>query len=431
MTRHPARTTLVVLFGIGVVGGLAVLFGAFRHDDRAEGVDEPLTPAEMAALAPRGRELALAGDCFGCHSRPEGPMAAGGVPIPTPFGTIYSTNITPDPIHGIGGYTRAEFHDALHNGRGRGGRNLYPAMPYIYTQITTAEDRDALYAYFMSIPPIALDPPASTGAFALPARPFVSFWNLLNFPRHAAPDDPARSAEWNRGAYLVEGLGHCGGCHTPQNFMMGARFGDALEGGAIGGYDAPAITPAALSGRGYDLATLSRYLGTGIAPQGTSYGDMYTVTHFSTSAMDAGDITAVATYLLTGPDGAIAPPTPTPDPLPRTEAPAEAGIAPGRLVYMEACAGCHGAAGEGIPNVAPAMKGNSTVALPSPRNLVKVVLEGVPTEIFPSGQRMYAMPPFTPALSDAEIADLATWMRAEWGGQDAAVTATEVESLSR
>jgi mono/diheme cytochrome c family protein len=358
-------------------------------------------------------------------------MAAGGVPIPTPFGTIFSANITPDPEHGIGGYTRAEFHDALRNGRGRGGRNLYPAMPYIYTQITTPEDIDALYAYFMSIPPIASDPPANTGAFMLPVRPFMDFWNLLNFPRHAAPDDPARSAAWNRGAYLVEGLGHCGGCHTPPNFMMGARFDKPLEGGAIEGYDVPAITPAALTARGYDLATLSQYLGTGIAPQGTSYAGMYTVTHFSTSAMDEDDVAAVATYLLTGPEGEIAPPAPPPEPLPQAAAPAGAVIAPGHLVYMEACAGCHGGAGEGIPNVAPAMKGNSTVALESPRNLVKVVIEGIPTQAFPGGQRMYAMPPFTPRLSDAEIADLASWMRAEWGGQGAAVTAAQVNDLKR
>src|SRR5690606_10983899 len=162
-------------------------------------------------------------------------------------------------------------------------------------------------------------------------RPFMNFWTLLNFPRREAPSDPARSAAWARGGYLVEGLGHCGACHTPMNVMMGPDFAKSLQGAVIEGLEAPSLTAAALSGRGY-----------GIAPQGTSVAGMHTVTLFSTSAMELADVEAIATYLLTAPDGAMPPAKEPPAPLPEAVDPAPATPAPGRIVYVEACAGCHG-----------------------------------------------------------------------------------------
>jgi mono/diheme cytochrome c family protein len=425
------RRILLVVLAVVVIAGVAVLLGAFRDSRVAADVDQPLTAEQMQELVPRGRELALAGDCFGCHSTAAGPMGAGGVPIATPFGTIYSSNITPDPTFGIGGYTRAEFHRAIRDGIGRGGRNLYPAMPFVFTQVTTSDDVDALYAYIMSLPPIAREVPANTGVFVLPVRPFLNFWTLLNFPNREAPSDPARSAAWARGGYLVEGLAHCGACHTPMNVMMGPEFSKSLQGAVIEGLEAPALTPAALAGRGYDLATLTDFLATGIAPQGTSFAGMHTVTHFSTSAMERADVEAIATYLLTAPDGTMPPAKAPPAPLPEAVDPAPSTPAPGRIVYVEACSGCHGMAGEGIPNVAPAMKGNTTLALDDPRNLLSAILNGVATETFTGNQRMYAMPPFAHALSDEQIAELATWVRAEWGGQAAPVTVGQVNDLER
>ncbi len=425
------RRILLVVLAVVVIGGVAVLLGAFRDSRVAADVDRPLTAEQMKDLAPRGRELALAGDCFGCHSTAEGPMAAGGVPIATPFGTIYSSNITPDPTFGIGFYTRAEFHRVIRDGVGRGGRNLYPAMPFVFTQVTTPEDVDALYAYIMSLPPIAREVPANTGVFALPVRPVMNFWTLLNFPRREAPADLARSAAWARGGYLVEGLGHCGACHTPMNVMMGPDFAKSLQGAVIEGLEAPSLTAAALAGRGYDLATLTDFLATGIGPGGTAFAGMHTVTHFSTSAMERADVEAIATYLLTAPDGTMPPAKAPPAPLPEAVDPAPSTPAPGRIVYVEACAGCHGMAGEGIPNVAPAMKGNTTLALDDPRNLLSAILNGVPTETFTGSQRMYAMPPFAHALSDEQIAGLATWVRAEWGGQAAPVTVDQVAAIAR
>ena len=369
------RNWIVAIVVIGVVAALVVLSGLFRTSSVAPQVRQALSPERMQALIPRGRELALAGDCFGCHSMPQGPMGAGGLAIATPFGTLYSTNITPDKQYGIGNYTRADYHRVMRDGIAPGGRNLYPAMPFVFSHITTPDDIDALYAYNMSIPAMPIANKSNTGVFVLPVRPFMDFWTLLNFPDRKAPRNGQRSAEWNRGAYLVEGLAHCGSCHSPRNFMMGVEFSRSLQGGEVDGVVVPDITAAALAKRGFDVPTLSTYLATGMAPQGTSFDSMYTVTHFSTSAMEPEDVKAVAIYLLTGKDGKLARPAASPVPLPQAAVPkAGTPMAAGRLTYMASCAGCHGMDGEGIPNVSPAMKGNAALAMDNPQTLINVAL---------------------------------------------------------
>ncbi|RIY42141.1 cytochrome c [Neopusillimonas maritima] len=439
MKRRGLRFAVWGVLALVVVLGLAVLGGVFNKSSVSPQVKKPLSAEQMQSLLPRGRELALAGDCFGCHSQTQGPRGSGGVAIDTPFGTLHSTNITPDPKYGIGSYTREDFHRVLRDGVALGGRNLYPAMPYVFTHITRPDDIDALYAYFMSIEPMAVPNVPNTGVFQFPVRPFMNFWNLLNFPDRKPPNRADRSAQWVRGAYLVEGLGHCAACHTPQNFMMGTDFARPFKGGGIEGVRVPDITAQALSERGFNVATLSQYLSTGMAPQGTAYADMYTVVHFSTSAMQSTDVEAIATYLLTGPTGKIAPAASAPQPLPGASAPSN-GTSPdagesdrtvGRFTYASACAGCHGAKGEGIPNVAPAMYGNSTLGSDSPHNLIKVILEGIPTQVFANGQRMYAMPGFSNELNDKTIANLATWLRAQWGGKRAPVTVEQVNAVVR
>ena len=429
MKNRTLRNSILFIIAIGVVVALAVLLGTFRMSSVVSQADQPLSPEQMQALIPRGRELALAGDCFGCHSQAQGPMGAGGLSIPTPFGTLFSTNITPDKQYGIGNYTRADFHRVMRDGIAPGNRNLYPAMPFVYSHITTPDDIDALYAYNMSIPAMPVANKANTGVFVLPVRPFMNFWTLLNFPDRKAPHNDQRSAAWNRGAYLVEGLAHCGSCHSPRNFMMGLEFSRSLQGGEIDGVAVPNITAPALARRGFSVPSLTAYLATGISPQGTSFDAMYTVTHFSTSAMDAKDVNAIAVYLLTDENGKLATPSAPPAPLPQAVSP-ESGtpLATGRLAYMASCAGCHGLNGEGIPNVSPAMKGNAALAMENPQTLIKVILNGVPTQIFKNGQRMYAMPPFAHRMSDAEVADLVSWIRAEWGGQGTPVTASQVSA---
>lgn len=429
MKRRGLRNTFLIILALLVLLALAVLLGAFRSSSVAPGVQQPLTEDQTRELLPRGRELALAGDCFGCHSQPQGPKAAGGVPIETPFGTLYSTNITPDPTHGIGQYTREDFHRVLRDGIAPGGRNLYPAMPFVFTHITRPEDIDALYAYMMSLPPVAQPNMENTGVFKLPVRPFMNFWALINFPDREPPTRAGASEQWLRGGYLVEGLGHCGACHTPRNITMGVSFAQALEGGdTVDGLVVPDITAPALAQRGFDAESLSQFLRTGMSAQGTAFGGMYTVVHFSTSAMEKSDVDAIATYLMTDKQGKLLTPAPALEPLPRA---AEAALQPGRHAYISACAGCHGVQGEGIPNVAPPMKGNATLTMDNPQNLLTVVLHGIPTQTFSGDQRMYAMPGFSDRMSHEDIAGLATWMRAQWGGQDKAVTASDVEALAR
>ncbi|HLS16570.1 MAG TPA: cytochrome c [Paenalcaligenes sp.] len=432
MKSHRLRNTIWIIILLIIVFCIAVLFGAFRTSSVAPQAKEQLSADEMQVLAKKGRELVLAGDCFGCHSQPSGPQAAGGVPIDTPFGTLHSTNITPDKKHGIGNYSREDFHRVLRDGIAPGDRNLYPAMPFVFTHITTADDIDAIYAYLMSIEPMDVPNKENTGVFKLPVRPFMNFWTLLNFPDRQVPSEPDRSKVWARGAYLVEGLAHCAACHTPRNLMMGVDFSKNLEGGEVDGLDIPNITPEMLAKRGFDVPTLSQYLETGMAPQGTSFAGMHTVTHFSTSAMEKDDVDAMATYLLTDKDGQIVAPSEPPQPIEAAAHPEpDSDMEVGRRVYMAACAGCHGLEGEGVPNVSPALHGNGIIAMDSPRDTIAVVLNGIPTERFTGYKRMYEMPPFSHRLKDEEVADLVTWVRAEWGGQDTAVTVDDVQAIDK
>lgn len=428
MKRRGLRITLLVILVVLALLALAVLLGLFRSSSVDPSAREPLTKEQMRELLPRGRELALAGDCFGCHSTTQGPKAAGGVPIETPFGTLHSTNITPDTTYGIGHYTREDFHRVLRDGIAPGNRNLYPGMPFVFTHMTRADDLDALYAYFMSLPPIAQPNVANTGVFTLPVRPFMNFWTLINFPNRQPPTREGASDQWLRGAYLVEGLGHCGACHTPRNVTMGVSFAQALEGGdVVDGLEVPAITAEVLAQRGFDVSSLSQYLRTGISDQGTAFGGMYTVVHFSTSEMQPADVDAMATYLMTDKNGKLLTPAAKPQPLPSAS---EARLEPGRFSYMAACAGCHGDQGQGIPNVAPAMNGNTAVMMESPVNLLTAILHGIPTQTFAGNQRMYAMPGFADRMSADEIAVMASWMRAQWGGQNTDVTPAQVKAIA-
>ncbi len=432
MNSHRLRNIIWGIVLLIIVLCIAVLLGAFRSSSVAPQAKQPLSAEELKVLAPKGRELVLAGDCMGCHSQASGPQAAGGVPINTPFGIVHSTNITPDKEYGIGNYSREDFHRVLRDGIAPGGRNLYPAMPFVFTHITTPDDIDAIYAYLMSIEPINVPNKKNTGVFSLPVRPFMNFWTLFNFPDRSVPSEPGRSKVWARGAYLVEGLAHCAACHTPRNFMMGVDFSKHFEGGEVDGWEVPNITAEVLAQRGFDVPTLSQYLATGMAPQGTSFAGMHTVTHFSTSAMEKDDVEAIATYLLTDKQGRIVAPSAPPPPLEAAAHPEPGSeMEIGRRVYMAACAGCHGLEGEGIPNVSPALHGNAIIAMDSPHDTIAVVLNGIETERFTGYKRMYEMPPFSHRLNDQEIADLVTWVRAEWGGQSTPVTVDEVQAIER
>jgi mono/diheme cytochrome c family protein len=386
-------------------------------------------PSAAADQLARGRYLVKAADCAACHTAADGAPFAGGVKLASPFGTFYGTNITPDKDHGIGKWSAGDFYKALHDGVSPDGQ-LYPAMPYTsYRQISRA-DSDAMYTWLMAQKPAALANRAPELSFPFNIRFAVRFWDVL-FLKDSLPDAskgraPAgtsfgASADWNRGRYLVSALGHCAECHTPRG-----RFGQLdqalpLAGGVLGRVVAPDITPHGLAARGWTAADLQTFFATGIAPQGSAFSEMYPVVHLSSQYLSHDDLRAMTTYLLGDQP-------PAPQPLQSVSADA-AQLAAGRNVYLAVCAGCHGRDGEGKPHVAVPMHGNSTVRQNDPHNLIVAVLDGIEAQDFPGLERMQEMPGFAGQLSDAELAQLASYLRASWGGQPADVTADAVKVL--
>ncbi|MEA2957164.1 MAG: hypothetical protein QOJ58_2664, partial [Alphaproteobacteria bacterium] len=351
-------------------------------------------PAEVVA---RGKYLAEAADCAACHSAPDGAPFAGGLPMQTGFGTIYATNITPDPDHGLGRWSAEDFWRALHDGVRRDGQQLYPAMPYTSYRGITRADADAIYAYIMQLRPMKVGNRRTELKFPFNIRLGMLGWNLLflhdSLPAVSAGSSPA----WQRGRYLVNVLGHCGECHTPRGIVGEMEISRSLTGFALGRVAAPDITPAGLASRGWTAAGLRAYLGRGLARQGSAFSDMHPVIMLSTRNLTAEDLAAVATYLL-----GDNPPPPAPPPAVGAAESAAAANGAGRMSYVALCAGCHGLDGDGVPNTVVAMRANSTLRLVDPRNLIVAMLDGIGAENFPHRASMQAMPGFSDKLSDAE-----------------------------
>jgi mono/diheme cytochrome c family protein len=378
-------------------------------------------PAEVVA---RGKYLAEAADCAACHSAPGGAPFAGGLPMQTGFGTIYATNVTPDPDHGLGRWSAEDFWRALHDGVRRDGQQLYPAMPYTSYRGMTRADADAIYAYIMQLRPMKVANRRTELKFPVNIRLGMLGWNLLflhnSLPAVSAGSSPA----WQRGRYLVNVLGHCGECHTPRGIVGEMELSRSLTGFALGRVAAPDITPAGLASRGWTAAGLRAYLGRGLARQGSAFSDMHPVIMLSTRNLTAEDLAAVATYLL-----GDNPPPPAPQPAVDPAESAAAANGAGRMSYVALCAGCHGLDGDGVPNTVVSMRANSTLRLVDPRNLIVAMLDGIGAENFPHRASMQAMPGFSDKLSDAEAAALANYLRATWGGQKADVTPAAVSAL--
>jgi mono/diheme cytochrome c family protein len=408
---------------IGAVGALAVMAGLFSTSVVDASARTPLTTEKMKDLVARGQYLARAADCAACHTAPGGAPLAGGRAFPMPFGTLYATNITPDPETGIGRWSRVEFQRALRDGVAPRG-HLYPAMPYVSYRQLTADDADAIYAWLMSRPPIRQANRDNSFPFDY-VRPTLAFWNLLNLPAQGFVVDASKPADWNRGKYLVDAPGHCGECHTPRDLTLGMIRQRYLQGTLIENVDAPDVTPAGLSRMGFDTASLARYLPAGTGPQGVMNFSMYDVVHNSTRYLTKDDTAAMATYLMSS------------RPQPRVVLAVLAAESPppaGQQIYVQLCSACHGVEGEGIPHVAPPMRTNASLRLASPRNLLVAVTGGLPDRPLPGGERYQAMPAFGPLLDDRQIADLANWLRGTWGvsdsaGRPPAVTPDEVGAV--
>jgi mono/diheme cytochrome c family protein len=417
MRRGVAATLLGVVVLAALLAGW-VWSANLRDEDALATTSVPMDADAVA----RGAYLARAGNCMGCHTQRGGAPYAGGRGVPTPFGTIYAPNITPDREHGIGVWSPAEFWRALHNGRARDGRLLYPAFPYPnYTRVTRT-DADAIYAYLMSLPPVAEADRPHALRFPFDQQAALAVWRALYFkPARYAPD-ANRAADWNRGAYLVEGLGHCNACHAARN-AFGATSGPFdLAGGLIPvqNWYAPSLaSPQEAGVADWDVQQVADLLKAGVSARGSVMGPMVEVVGGSTQYLSDADLRAMAVYLKS---------------LPQTVTPASeikpagaATVAAGAQLYTTHCAACHGDHGEGAPGAYPALAGSRAVNLKSPANLVHMVLEGGFPPATAANPRPYGMPPFAPVLSDEELAQLLSFLRSSWGNRADEVTSFDVQ----
>ena len=385
-----------------------------------------LDPVTGADVLERGRYLAAAGDCIGCHQTRGGAQFAGGLAVPTPFGRIYTSNITPDRETGIGAWTSDDFWRALHEGRGRHGEYLYPAFPYPnYTRITRP-DADAIYAYLMSLPPVRRDNTPHELHFPFNLRPLLFFWRLRYFEEGVYAPIPSHDAMWNRGAYLASGLGHCVACHSPRNLLGGTARADELSGGLIAVQDwyAPSLTSDREAGLGeWKVDEVVRFLKDGVTDRFAVFGPMAEVVHDSTQHMTEPDLRAMATYLKS------LPPKSSDDaaPMETTAAMRIDLMERGARVYGEQCVGCHQPSGLGVPRAYPALAHNPGVIMNSTINAVRAVLNGGLPPGTDNNPRPFGMPPFAQRLSDEDVASVLTYVRNSWGNRAPAVAPAEVQ----
>jgi mono/diheme cytochrome c family protein len=369
----------------------------------------------------RGAYLAAAGDCVVCHTREGGPPFAGGYPLHAEFGTVYSTNITADKPTGIGSWTAGDFYRALHDGSGADGQHLYPAFPYPYFTHISRGDSDALFAYLMSLSPVRYRAPPNSLIFPANLRPLLVFWNLLFFSEEPLRPDPARSASWNRGAQIVNGVGHCGGCHTPKNFFFADKSAQAFQGDVIDGWFAANLTGSQADGLGsWSESDLIEYLRTGKNRHGYVVGSMQDVITKSTSHMSDADLVAIATYLKSLRAGFARPPT----------RPSASTMAAGETIFVERCALCHQESASAPSPDFPRLTGNTLVLGRDPTTVVRVIVQGSQSAAVRGVAVGFSMPAF-PALTNDELAEVATYIRNAWGNSAGPVSAQRVAAITK
>ncbi|MFC5474917.1 c-type cytochrome [Paraherbaspirillum soli] len=401
---------------IGSVLTATLLAACDKGSANAASATKPAA-ADQVAL---GRYLAKAADCAACHTTATGAPFAGGVELASPFGKFYGSNITPDKEHGIGKWSAEQFYKALHDGV-TPDRHLYPAMPYTSYRSMTRADSDAIYAFLMQVKPAKVVSKQADLKFPYNMRFGMMFWNVPFLKDGLSDASVGKSASWQRGRYLSNALGHCAECHSPRGVFGQLDLSKPLTGAALGRVAAPDITPAGLAAVGWTAADLQTFFATGVAPQGSAYGEMFPVVHLSTQHLSKDDLSAITTYLL-----GDQPPTPKPIKAIAVDATA---LDAGKRLYTAVCAGCHGFEGEGKPHVAVAMKGNSTVRNADPHNLIVAMLDGIEAQKFPGLENLQEMPGFAGKLNDQELAQLSNFLRAGWGGQPANVSAEQVKAL--
>jgi len=418
--RRPLVSVLVVVV-VALVG-----YFALARRPAIDGIAPPEKSSFAPDLVARGEVLAGAGNCASCHTNSGAAAYAGGVPIRTPFGIVYSTNITPDPGTGIGSWSQQAFGRALREGVARDGSQLFPALPYDHFTKLTDADVAALYAYFMTRAPV--DAPARTNGipFPLNIRALQAGWKLLYFRGGRFVPDGTHSAEWNRGAYLAEGVSHCGACHTPRNMLGAEQSSQAFGGAPVNGWIAPPLNQDNPSPAPWTAEELFAYLRGGVSRyHGTAVGPMSEVVHQDLVALPDSDIHSIAVYFADV-DAAAANAARTATALQRANA---ASSQNGDGLYASACASCHYNGAAGPDPLRPDLALNSAVQLDDPANLIRVMLDGVDA---PQGAPGVVMPAFS-ALSDADLASIAVYLRstrtsrAPWNGLEQAIAAARTQ----
>ncbi|MDQ0034221.1 mono/diheme cytochrome c family protein [Variovorax boronicumulans] len=417
--RYLGWTFLILIVLAAVCAGVLVAMNLRGEDPLPEQAQAfEATPQQVE----RGRYLALAGNCAGCHTTRGGQPYAGGLPLETPFGTIYSSNLTSDAKTGIGSWSSAHFWRAMHNGRSKDGRLLYPAFPYPNFTKVTREDSDAIYAYLRTVAPAPAPNLAHRLRFPYDTQAALAVWRALSFKPESFVANAGKPAEWNRGAYLVDGLGHCIACHGTRNSLGATETRLGLSGGliAVENWYAPSLTDKRQAGvAGWPTADVVALLKTGTAPGGSVMGPMADVVFRSTQHLSEADLTAMAGYLKDLPEVHKADePARTPTPIRR-----DAGtMARGGKIYDQRCAYCHGDQGQGASGAYPPLAGNRAVNMSPPTNLIQVVSHGGFLPSTAGNPRPYGMPPFGQVLDAAEVAAVLTYIRGSWGNDSAPVT---------
>jgi len=425
-TMRLGLRVLLVFVVLGVVGIAVVLWmqpGAL-----------PVNPNAVATNATtqvinHGEYLARAGDCVACHTTPNGKAFAGGRPMVTPFGALYVPNITPDDDTGIGKWTGDDFYRMMHTGISKDGTLLYPAMPFAsYTKVTR-DDSDAIYAYLMSVTPVKLLNRPHELQFPFNNRDLLLGWRTLYFKEGEYKADRAQTAEWNRGAYLVQGLGHCAMCHTAINVLGGSSESKAFEGGMIPNQNwyAPSLTSNREAGLGnWDLKDIVDLLQVGASHRGTTYGPMAEVVYNSLQYLSDEDVKAMAVYLKALPQRESEPP-----PTSQARLVNPAVMETGRKVYAAQCAMCHGAEGKGNPPAYPPLAGNQSITMASPVNSIRMVLNGGYAPGTKKNPRPHGMPPFSHILNDDEVAAVVTYIRVAWENSGTPVASAQANELRK
>ncbi|MBL8645410.1 MAG: cytochrome c [Rhodospirillaceae bacterium] len=435
-----AKTMAIERIFTGILGTAAALALWAQDPVLSQSTPEPAAPADNAAAeagpadapAPdplaKGKYLAAAGNCISCHTAPGGEPFAGGVAFVTDFGTLYSTNITSDATAGIGGWTLEQFTRAMREGIDNDGVHLYPAFPYTAFTKIGDEDMAELFAYIKTIPPSSGVPPANEMGFPFNQRSLMAVWNALFFEPARFTPDTAQSAEWNRGAYLVEGLGHCGACHTPRNLLgaekadaalSGGTYLDEVTGGAVRPWYAVNLTPSQNGLKGWTQDNIVTYLKTGHGTRVGSYGPMNEVITGSTMHLSDADVNAMAVYLksLKPIENGV------------TQTIAEKDQRAGETLYTIHCGTCHLPTGLGSTpgsELGAPLVGSAVVQGNDPSTLINIILNGTEVITPAPAKGWKNMKAFGNLLDDDEVATLANYLRTSWGNQGGKVTPAQV-----